>query len=277
MKKVKCSPSVQKTDGTCYSNESLTRLKELWNQRHPDVKITTNDEREIWNALKRYMDDVCDNEKCWLEQEFSKNQLTQELLHYTFIPDAPHEWSDNPTTWLNSLDIERVMKQYEKKHPHFQFIGPSPIDFDKRLHYNECVWDDLCNFNVHNMYKKGKTHTGFIFNLDPHYKSGSHWVSMYLNMNEGYIFFFDSTGENVPSEIKNFMNRITTQCSNIDVDLEHIVNKKEHQKSNTECGMYSLHMIIAILDERKHPKHFSEKHISDAKMKKLRKELFHHK
>ena len=82
----------------------------------------------------------------------------------------------NPNEWLNSLDISRVMKQYENDYKCFDFLGPSPIDFDTFKENNECVWDEICNFDLNKSYTKGKRKFGFIFNLDPHYKGGSHWV-----------------------------------------------------------------------------------------------------
>ena len=45
--KLKCSPKIQDNDFTCYSNESLIKLKNLWNARHPDVKITSSSPKEI--------------------------------------------------------------------------------------------------------------------------------------------------------------------------------------------------------------------------------------
>ena len=42
------------------------------------------------------------------------------------------------------------MKLYEEKYPYFAFIGPSPIDFDKKLIGGDCVWEELCNFNLQN-------------------------------------------------------------------------------------------------------------------------------
>ena len=45
----------------------------------------------------------------------------------------PLKWKENKNEWLNTLDIEAVMKQYEKKYNNFIFIGPVPIDFDHKL------------------------------------------------------------------------------------------------------------------------------------------------
>ena len=73
------------------------------------------------------------------------------------------------------------MKQYEKTYKCFDFIGPSPIDYDKHVSYGECVWEELCEFSLNKQIKEGKTKIGIIFNLDPHHKPGSHWVAMFIN------------------------------------------------------------------------------------------------
>ena len=115
--KLKCSPKLQENDFTCYSNDSLIKLKNLWNARHPDVMITTNDPREIWESLKRHLKNVCNKESCWLKQNFASSGVDKEMLNYTFAPKSPDDWKKNPNEWLNSIDIENVMKQYEKEFP----------------------------------------------------------------------------------------------------------------------------------------------------------------
>ena len=100
------------------------------------------------------------------------------------------------------------MKQYERYYKNFLFIGPSPIDFDAKLVDNECVWEELCKFDLKKIIAKNKNKLGLIFNLDPHYKSGSHWVSMFINIPQRYIFYFDSNGDKMPEEIKILIERI---------------------------------------------------------------------
>ena len=41
----------------------------------------------------------------------------------------PVAWRKDPDKWLDSNDIENVMKQYEEAFPYFDFMGPFPIDF----------------------------------------------------------------------------------------------------------------------------------------------------
>ena len=120
IKKETCSPT-SKYKFSCYSNKALHLLKKHWNLRHPDCKITTNDNYKIWTQLKNYMYFSCKRESCWLKQLMG-DTLNNELEKFTFAPKSPTIWRKKPTTWLNSLDIENVMNQYEKKHNDFEFI-----------------------------------------------------------------------------------------------------------------------------------------------------------
>ena len=70
MEKVTCAPSAENgtKSYTCYSDASLLKMRDLWNTRHPDAKITTDTPREIWQNLRINMQDVCSRETCWLRQ-----------------------------------------------------------------------------------------------------------------------------------------------------------------------------------------------------------------
>ena len=272
--KLKCSPKLQENDFTCYSNESLIKLKNLWNARHPDVMITTNDPREIWNELKRHLKSVCNKESCWLKQNFASSGVDKEMLNYTFAPKSPDDWKKNPNEWLNSIDIENVMKQYEKEFPYFDFIGAAPIDFDSPKMYGECVWEELCRFDLNISIRNGRNKIGFVFNTDPHYLSGSHWISMFVNIKQKYIFFFDSTGNPPPKEVKKFIKKIIEQGKVVGIDFRYIENKKSHQKKPTECGVYSLFMIINLLKETKKPEDFLTDTFPDEEMQRFRNQYF---
>ena len=274
-KKSNCSPQKNKKKYTCYTNQSLHLLKKYWNVRHPDSKITTNDVKEIWSQLKHNMNNVCENEACWLRQKFIKGNLNNELLNYTFAPKAPDVWKNNPNEWLTSVDIDKVMKQYEHVYSNFVFLGPSPIDFDHRKVYSECVWEELCNFNLHNHLNKGKTKIGIVFNLDPHYKSGSHWIAMFIDLSKKYIFFLDSNGDKIPKQIMKLVKRIQSQAKAINMDLPFYQNHPfQHQKKNTECGIYVLYFITNLLKGTKHMNYFKNHRIPDKEMSERRDGFF---
>ena len=275
-KKMQCSP---RQDGdnsfSCYSNRSIEKMKNLWNVRHPDKKILTNNSREIWENLKKYMEDKCETEKCWLDQGFVKNNLNKELINHTFAPESPEEWKNEPNTWLSSVDILNVMKQYENVYPCFEFIGPSPIDYDKVKLYGECVWEELCHFSLQEQINKKKTKIGVSFNLDPHYKPGSHWVSLFIDIKKKLIFYFDSNGDPLPRKIKKFANTVKKQGAKLNMNFTIEENHPfEHQFSTTECGIYSLYFMINVLKGNLNPMSLKKKRISDKQMEKFRKIYF---
>jgi hypothetical protein len=276
--KLRCSPREKNkmNDFSCYTDESLYKLRNLWNKKHPDELIQSNEPREIWNKLNEYMKHLCNKESCWLKQNFTIGKVDNELSD-SFAPESPEEWKSNPNEWLSSIDIIKVMKQYEKAYKCFEFIGPSPIDYDKKKLYGECVWDELCHFNLGEQMKKGKTKIGIIFNLDPHYKSGSHWVSLFINLKKKQIFYFDSNGDTIPDQIMKFVVKISDQGRNLrpkvlcEFDQNHPI---EHQYGETECGVYSIFFIVHMLED-KITNHYLKTHVlKDEYMHKFRKVFF---
>jgi len=264
LEKLNCSPKDknEKNDYSCYTNKSLLSLRDKWNIRHPDVKIVTNEPKEIHRLLSNYLSNVCNKESCWLKQKHEFGQLDEDFKD-SFAPESPYEWTKNPNEWLTSIDITKVMKQYEKAYKCFDFIGPTPIDFEKKQFYGKCVWEELCNFDLKDQIKNRKTKIGIIFNTDPHNKPGEHWISMFINIKKRKIFFFDSVGRTAPIEIKDFVEKLNEQGDKMtpkikfDYDENHPV---EHQYGNTECGVYSIFFIIHMLED-KTTEHYLKTHI----------------
>lgn len=277
-----CSPAIlgKKKAITCYSNEVLEQIKNLWNTKHVDDIITSSDPNNIWNCLRERFANVCDTEKCWLRQKFVQGRIGSDIMKYTFAPDAPDSWSINPTEWLSSNDIIAVMKHFEKYFSQFAFIGPSPIDFDTVTYDGKCVWGELCGFELSKMIAKRKNKIGIIFNTDPHTKGGEHWLSMFIDLAAKptpYIFYFDSTGDSVINEIKVLADRIIKQAKVLGIDMKFYHNSKEHQKGTTECGMYSLYLIIEILTGRKDYDYFLKNRVPDKSMEEFRNIYFNKK
>jgi Ulp1 family protease len=135
----------------------------------------------------------------------------------------------------------------------------------------------LCHFNLLEQIKKGKTKIGVIFNTDPHYKGGSHWISLFINIKKGTIFFFDSAGDKIPNRIMKFVNDIIEQghLVNPKIDFKFDENHPvEHQYGNTECGIYSLFFIVHMLED-KITSHYLKTHIlKDEYMENFRKVYF---
>ena len=275
-KKQYCAPNPESNENsmTCYSNKKLLSMRNYWNARHPDNKIKSKDPRQIWNQLRVNIGNVCNTERCWLKQKFVQDSDDNDLLNYTFAPESPVIWKKNPNEWLTSTDIENVMKQYEHAYPCFQFLGPSPIDFDKKQGKKQCVWNELCYFDLQSFLLKGCNKIGIIFNTDPHYLNGSHWIALFINVKRNYIYFFDSVGDPAPKEINVLIDRIIDQSETATgKKLERFDNKTKHQRSNSECGMYCLYFIIQALKDV-HPQSYMHTRIPDKDVEKFRKIYF---
>ena len=277
-KELRCSPKEKgkMNSFSCYSNDSLYKLRDLWNQKNSDRRIDTNDPKEIHSQLTEYMKNVCNKESCWIKQPKMFGKVSRDIAD-SFAPETPSEWKKNPNEWLSSLDIINVMEQYERAYKCFKFIGPSPIDFDTKKSYGECVWNDLCNFSLKNLIKQKKNKIGMIFNTDPHDKPGSHWISLFINIKKRIIYFFDSTGDKAPPEIKILVDRIIEQGNSITPKINFKYDSSEgveHQYGNTECGIYSLFFIIHMLQD-KTPESFYKTHkLTDKDVQHYRKIYF---
>jgi hypothetical protein len=273
--KLNCSPKDKNEvkEYTCYTDGDLQKLRNMWNARHPDKKITTNDSKEIWKMLKNYYSKVCNKESCWVRQMTKGTKMEKELLQ-SFSPVEPIEWKKNPNEWLSSIDIIQVMNQYEKTYKCFDFLGPSPIDYDTHQLYGECVWEELCHFSLANQIKKGKNKIGVIFNTDPHDKDGEHWISLFINIKKGTIFFFDSAGDKAPSQVMKFVKMVTEQGKKLEEPIDFKFDENypvEHQYKNTECGVYSIYFIIHMLED-KITGHYLKTHVlKDKYMEQFRK------
>ena len=276
-RKLNCSPKFNGNNGfSCYTNKSLIKIKNIWNKKYPNNKINSSNPFEIWSFLRKNYEDICDKESCWLKQIFIQDK---ELLD-SFAPIHPESWNSNPNEWLSSLDIERVLSQYEKAYKCFEFIGPSPIDYFEKEKNGKCVWEELCNFSLREKIMNKKTKIGIIFNLDPHYKSGSHWVSLFINIKKKYIYYFDSVGDKIPNEILKFVKCVISQGKSLNLAIAFNFDQNypfEHQYGGTECGMYSLFFILGILKDTKDPSYFKKHKITDKEMEKYRNIYFNGK
>ena len=264
-----CSPAVKNkriSEQTCFTPDILMNIRNAYNKNHPQSAIHDTNPARVWWALKERLD--CQKEDCWLEQ-LSDAGMKSRIRKFIFAPKQPPEWESNPDEWLSNFDIEEVAKQYEASNPKFKLIGPTTIDFDTRLpeQGGKCVLEDLCHFDLARFIRAKRTKIGIVFNLDRHDQSGSHWVSMFIDIDNQFILFFDSADNPIPPEIwkkdsKSMMdirpgggggqlplvNRIMAQAKALGKTFTFYSNRgHQHQKSNTECGMYSLFFIITML------------------------------
>ncbi len=193
--------------------------------------------------------DACGNLKCnrvsdggFLERV--GNAEKERLLKTYFRPKAPEEWKNDPDAWLDNFTIEAALKQYEEIDPSFMTLGAVPIDFaapspnDK----SKCLLPQFCKLNLNDLRAKGKRSVGMVFNLDPHFKDGSHWVALFLDINKPGCYYFDSYGMRPPKQIKLLMETLWSQDKRMELGF----NGRRFQYSQSECGMFSVFFIICM-------------------------------
>jgi len=236
MKPKYCSPNSSRNTSSCFSNESLNIIAKTYNRRYPTKeqiiiprKMSNDKQRdEFYKKISHKMNTItnCSEEYCWVNKmpEFFTEKMKQE-----FRPIRPKKWNKNKNTWLSTLDINYVLKQYEVN-SNYKYIGAVPIDFDNEIAMGFCVVNELCKLDIRKIYLHGIRRLGTVFNFDPHSANGSHWVSLYSDFNNGGIYYFDSFANIPKPEIDNLMERIRTMGNDmirkneiniIDFDQEH--------------------------------------------------------
>ena len=250
---------------SCYEKEDLQLLRNQWNRKYPTRKILTRNPDRIRQALRKGMT-KCEDELCWMK--LVKHAPTRKrLARKNFAAFHPKNWKDNEKEWLSNYDISKVLQQYKEFHKEFDFISPSPIDFDHKVG-THCVSDRLCHFHVASYVKRGITKIAIPLNTDEHDEDGSHWVSLFVDLERKFIFYFDSANQSMPTEVRVLIDRIKAQTP-----LKEYTQTAQHQRGESECGMYVLFFLISMLKGRT-PKYFTTHVITDAEVSKFRKIYF---
>ena len=176
-------------------------------------------------------------------------QEKHDIARMHLRPAMPANWKEDPDMWLDSNNISAVMNQYEDANPFFEFMGPFPVDFAAPDPYQtaggkpKCLMNEICELRVAHALANGTKSIGIVYNLDPHFKSGSHWVANYIDIVGHKCYYFDSYGMAPPEQIARFMKWLTTQ----DPKMKLYYGSRRLQFNNTECGVYCIYFIICML------------------------------
>lgn len=177
-------------------------------------------------------------------------------------PKMPKEWLSNPRTWLSDLDIDAAMKQYADEFPSFQYLGTMPVDFAEKTKRGACV--KVCSKAPFRDVVLGKKLGATIINLDVHTGKGTHWVALALDCRGATprLMFYDSTGTKPPARwmkktspyaliLAAFKKRETRRK----VAAGAVYNKAKHQRRNTECGVFAMMFVDAMIFNRTFESH----------------------
>ena len=275
----KCAPSKKFEDGSCFTYESLKKIATNYNKKNEN-KININlNKSELVKELSDRLSNKCSEQTCWLRLDIAK-ALDEEIVDDTFRPEGPSKKYD----WLSTTHINDVISQYQSVYNDFIFLGAVPLDFDDLpiLGIKNLDFDDLI--------KNGKTKIGLVINQDEHWKSGSHWVGLFIDLNNESIYYFDSVGKPPYKLTKKFITRVAKYMyykkykeelpvnnviktfktlknlsedklnifindkkylKNLVTDFDIRYNNIQHQFSNSECGVYSINFVINLASGNK--------------------------
>lgn len=283
MSTFQCNPALHRRDGeTCLPHSALQRLTRAWNKTHPRNKISVRKTRKngkqaagnagLWNQLRQNMKNhyKCDTEFCAVKKLPGISDKDKRELKAYFKPEKPKKWDSKPTEWLDSYNIEDVMKQYEAAYPNFDFIGPVPIDFDAKdeASWGKCIVNELCRLDLRESAAKGKTKIGIIFNLDPHDEPGSHWICAFIDLEKSAAYYYDSYGYKPPEEIVRLLKRCKDQ------GIQNVYyNDIRHQRKTSECGTFCLLVIICLLNGKEF-QDICKTMVNDDEVNRIRDVLF---
>ena len=216
-------------------------------------------------------------EHCLLDKAPIDENFKKELRKQYLRTRRPKAWDSDPDMWLDNYNILGVMKQYQVAYPWFKFLGVFPIDFSAPDPYDhsggsKCLYKETCDLNLKDEYNKGIRGIGMIFNLDPHFKGGSHWVGLYINLKnikKPFVGYFDSYGYKTPPLIARLMRSFKLQISTCELGF----NARKFQYGDSECGMFSMYFIICMMCGISF-KNFCKDSVNDDYMLQLRKILF---
>ena len=213
---------------------------------------------------------------CLLDKSTLSDDVKKDLRKRYLRPRRPKGWDADPDMWLDNFNIQHVMQQYQEAYPWFKFLGIFPIDFSAPNPYKkdrqECLNKEVCSLNLQAEYAKGVRGIGMVFNLDPHFKGGSHWVGLYINLQniqKPFVGYFDSYAVRPPPLIARLMKSLTLQIKTCELGS----NARRYQYGQSECGMFSLYFIICMIHGISF-KEFCKDAVDDKTMLQLRKILF---
>lgn len=281
----KCAPALEFGDGSCMPVEVMAKLAVAYNEAVDEKKvrgepIKLHQRMEVLNPnkYKRYLvrefqnrlENVCDNQQCWVKQDFTKRigkEMKQYLTKYTFRASGPNRSNgQGQFKWLNTFNIQDAMKQYEHKYKDFRFLGAVPKDFQK-------LNLEISNVNFDELKANGVTKIGAIFNLDDSRNSGSHWTSSFIDIDKGIISYSDSYGFSPEKEFRDFLRKAAKYCKQNGIEPEIKYNKRRHQRGSSECGVFSMNFIIRMLGGESF-EDIHKKRINDSEVNRCREVYF---
>jgi hypothetical protein len=228
--------------------------------------------------------------------------LSDENIDLYFKPSGPTD-----TKLFSNVNIDNVLKHFELAFPFFYHIDFLMNDWEKApsdhpIHDLVADKKEMCKLYkkdsntfggesiksidelVNKVKNEQKTCYGCVFNIDFYSGPGTHWVAMFIDLRDrenATIEYFNSSGNKPPANFAKLMKLLKERlevCLPNYIKIEPVTDK-EVQKSETECGPYSVFYIYERLKGTPY-KHFNGldyDRVKDKSVTMFRKYIFYTK
>ena len=251
------SPCTDATHSICMPKDMIKDIS-----KKTGVQVKGKTKKEVIEKIKKKTN--CDTELCVAKKTIAKNN-PKILAYYKNI--GPR----NSTELLSNFDIDDAIKNWtiaiDKKHYNMPF---QMIDFYETN-------TELATVNLNNLIKKGYHSMSVVLNTDVSTGGGIHWFCLFCDFQKKDITleFFNSSSNPPLPPVKKWLFETKKKLeidANRNVNIVLVTDKIQHQKSNTECGVYSLYYIYSRIKKIPY-KNFYHR-IPDSLMFEFRKVLF---
>ncbi len=250
--------------GICSGNSGVDAMKKILDELNVSY---SNNPDDVLEKTKKELS--CKSESCVVNNSKFKKIFgsVDTLKKENFKPDGP--WNND--NWLSNFNIDDVLEQWTKVYPGFLHIPFQMRDFAKNK--TELHTIDLCS-----EYENGMKYFGVVINTDYSTGQGVHWFAIFgdfSNPDNVTLEYFNSSGNLPLKEIHDWLYDTKQKLESCGLKVKIIVvTRIEHQKSNTECGVFSLWYIYSRLNDV--PYKYFDRHefVTDDMMYKFRTHLF---
>ncbi|MHB2028807.1 MAG: Ulp1 family isopeptidase [Acidimicrobiales bacterium] len=220
----------------------------------------------------------CLDNKCILRKmtRVVGDKIVDDELKMRFKPSGPRS-----TRLLNDKNIDDILQQWARQFKDFFAYNFNMANYEKfswRNHKAVEEPDTLATINWADLYKKGYRCSGCVINSDVYQGQGIHWMALFVDTRDDEkwsVEFFNSSGNAPKTPWASWMVKTQYQLGSIKkgINIKLVSSRIQHQRSKSECGVYSLFYIWCRLNKVPY-KYFNKAPISDVMMFKFRQQLF---
>lgn len=202
----------------------------------------------------------CGSEACLYTSPYveSKGELDER-----FKPAGPWQSRD----WLSNSNIDQVLDMYVSRFPRTLHVPFQMIDFPE-------YGGDLAATDWKRVAKRYNS-VVCVVNTDRRGGAGKHWVCVYVDVPGCTVEYFDSAGQPPPDMVVTWLTGAAIQLGDAlgEPTRDVLVTSMQHQRGESECGVYCLFYIVARLAGVPY-RFFEHTRVPDSDMEAFRAHLF---